>query len=206
MKYFFLAYAVAIIFVIGMFGFRGDKFSQPPLEVFPDMDSQDKIMPQSPSGMFKDGMGARMPIPGTVPKGGDNGVLPVDFGEGRTGYYYDGKLDGAFGNGMPEELKLTDEKAATAFLARGKEMYGVHCAVCHGASGNGKGVVTKYKGMAVVSDIHLFPQDKSPDGRIFQVISEGHGNMGGYKHNLPVRDRWAIVAYVRALQAAKSGN
>ena len=205
MKYFFLAYAVAIIFVIGMFGFRGDKFSQPPIQVLPDMDDQDKIMGQAPSGFFKDGMGARLPIPGTVPHSSDDGVLPVEFGEGRTGYYYDGKLGAAFGNGMPEELNLAEEKDAIAFLARGKEMYGVHCAICHGASGNGKGTIPNYMDVAV-TDIHTITQDKFPDGHLYNVIANGKGLMDGYKHNLPVRDRWAIVAYVRALQNAKTGN
>lgn len=205
MKYFFLAYAIAIIFVIGVFGRRGDTFSQPPIRIFPDMDSQDKVKGQKPDNFFANGMGARLPVEGTVVNSADNGVLPVEFGAGRTGYYYTGQFEGTYGNGMPVELNLTDEATAREFLARGEEMFNVSCAICHGTSGNGKGVVAQYKGLAgLVQDLHNFPQDKSPDGHIFDVISNGKGNMGAYKHNLPVRDRWAIVAYVRTLQNSRN--
>ncbi|MGE9268799.1 MAG: c-type cytochrome [Verrucomicrobiales bacterium] len=201
MKYFFLIYALAIICVVGIGGFRGDKFSQPPVEVFPDMDTQDKLKGQKPDAFFEDGMGARQPVAGTVPNRGDNGVLPVEFGEGRTGYYYTGQFEGTYGNGMPEELELKDEASARAFLARGEEMFAVHCAPCHGESGDGKGVIAQYQGMAsIVADLKIFTQNKYPDGHLYNVITNGKGNMGSYKHNLPVRDRWAIVAYVRTLQ------
>ena len=68
MKYFFLSFLAVVLLVVGIFGFRGDKFSQPPIEVFPDMDDQDKIKAQKPSGFFADGMGSRKPIIGTIPK------------------------------------------------------------------------------------------------------------------------------------------
>ncbi len=204
MKYFFLSFLAVALLVVGIFGFRGDKFSQPPIEVFPDMDDQDKIRAQKPSGFFADGMGSRKPIVGTIPNSGDNGVLPVEFSEGRDGYYFTGELDGTYGNGMPEELSLKEESDSVALLGRGKDMYGVHCAICHGDTGDGKGVVGHYfaKANVVVASIHNFPQSSHPDGYIYHVIGNGKGNMGGYKHNLPVRDRWAIVAYLRTLQAA----
>lgn len=206
MKYFFLGYLAIILLVIGIFGFRGDKFSKPPLEVFADMDHQDKILAQTPNMFFENGMGSRKPIAGTVPNSGDNGVLTVDFSAGRSDYYSTGAIDGKYGNGMPENLELTNDSAAQALLGRGKDMYGVHCAICHGDSGNGKGVVSKYMSdqpqPVVVANLNAFPQESHPDGYIFEVISNGKGLMGGYKHNLPVRDRWAIVAYLRTLQAS----
>ena len=204
MKYFFLSFIAICLLVVGVFGFRGDKFSQPPIRIFPDMDEQDKIKSQKPSGFFIDGMGSRKPISGTVPNSGDNGILPVEFSEGRDGYYYSGAHEGTYGNGMPEELVLIDESASTALLGRGEDMYGVHCAICHGDAGDGKGVVGHYfsKANIVVASLYNFPQSSHPDGYIYHVIANGKGNMGGYKHNLPVRDRWAIVAYVRTLQAA----
>lgn len=204
MKYFFLTLFALAVLVVGVFGFRGDKFSQAPIQVFPDMDNQDKIKAQKPSEFFEDGFGSRLPVIGTVPRNADSGVMPLEFGAGRAGYYFDGKLDGTFGNGMPEELGLAEEKNFVGLLERGKDMYQVNCAICHGASGNGKGVVSVYLLQAgvMVTSLHNFPQETSPDGYIFEVISNGKGLMGGYKHNLPVRDRWAIVAYLRALQAA----
>ena len=75
-----------------------------------------------------------------------------------------------------------------------------------GQAGDGKGVVSAYFAQAdpiiAVPSLHNFPQDKFPDGYIYEVISNGKGSMGAYKHNLPVRDRWAIVSYLRALQAS----
>ena len=205
MKYFFLGYLAVILLVVGIFGFRGDKFSQAPIRIFPDMDEQDKIKAQKPSVFFEDGLGSRKPIAGTVPHSGDNGVFSVDFSAGRHDYYSTGALEGTYGNGMPKELGLENEADSIALLARGKDMFGVHCAICHGDSGDGQGVVAKYFNDAnvTVKSIHNFPQSTHPDGYIFKVISDGQGQMGGYKHNLPVRDRWAIVAYLRTLQAAK---
>lgn len=204
MKYFFLSLIAIVLLVVGVFGFRGDKFSQAPLQVFPDMDNQDKVKAQKPDGFFSDAMGSRLPVLGTVPKSADSGVLPIEFGIGRSGYYFDGKLGDKFGNGMPDELALESEADSTALLGRGMDMYGVHCAICHGAAGDGKGVVAKYLADSgvTVRPINTIFQETSPDGYIYEVISNGMGMMGGYKHNLPVRDRWAIVAYLRALQAS----
>ncbi|MGC6467128.1 MAG: c-type cytochrome [Akkermansiaceae bacterium] len=204
MKYFFLIYFIVAVLVVANGGFRGDKFSETPIEIFNDMDTQDKVKGQKPSTFFADGLGSRRPVFGTVPKGGDNGVLPVEFGVGRSGYYYDGKLGDKFGNGLPKELNLETDADSTALLARGEDMYGVHCAICHGDSGDGKGVVGAYfqEAGVLVANIHGFPRETHPDGYIYEVIANGKGLMGGYKHNLPVRDRWAIVAYLRALQAS----
>ncbi len=207
MKYFFLAYIVIVLLVIGIFGFRGDKFSQPPLELLPDMDHQDKLKGQRASGFFENGMGARKPVLGTVPRGTERGVLPIEFSAGRSDYYATGVIEGKYGNGMPELLETSDEGKARGLINRGKEMYGVHCAICHGDDGAGKGVVAHYLGKAetpvTVANLNSFPQSSHPDGYIFHVISNGKGLMGGYKHNLPLRDRWAITAYLRVLQAAK---
>jgi len=206
MKYFFLTLIALAVLVVGVFGFRGDKFSKAPIEVFPDMDHQDKVKAQSANSFFADGMGSRRPVLGTVPKNADSGVMPLEFGVGRAGYYFDGKLSGSFGNGMPEELGLENESDSVGLLARGKDMFNVHCAICHGKSGNGKGVVAAYFAKAdpiiTVPTLLTTLPATHPDGLIYDIITNGKGGMGAYKHNIPVRDRWAIVAYLRALQAS----
>ncbi|MDA7888511.1 cytochrome c [Akkermansiaceae bacterium] len=206
MKYFFLAYLAVALLVVGIGGFRGDKFSRAPIEVFPDMDNQDKLKGQKPDGFFADGMGSRLPVMGTVPRNADSGLLPIEFGAGRSGYYFTGALGDKYGNGMPKELKLAAKEDSAALLSRGREMYDVNCAICHGESGNGKGVINQFEGQMKGNIANLlgepFQQATAPDGYIFEVISNGKGLMGGYKHNLPVRDRWAIVAYLRSLQAS----
>lgn len=209
MRYFFLAYALIALLVVGILGFRGQKFSKPPARIFPDMDEQDKLRAQKPSDFFADGIGSRLPVAGTQPRGFNEdgspsiGNIPeYEFG-GQTGYFYSGHVGDYFGTGMPEELKLTDE-SATALIERGKERYGIYCAVCHGSSGDGQGVTGQY-GVPGIANFHLdtFKSAGYPDGRMFDVITNGKGMMGAYGYNIPVNDRWAIIAYVRTLQAAK---
>jgi mono/diheme cytochrome c family protein len=209
MRYFFLVYALIALLVVGIFGFRGQHFAKPPVRIFPDMDEQDKLKPQKPDAFFADGHGSRLPVTETQPRGfnedgvSERGGIPeYEFG-GQTGYYYTGHVGDYFGTGMPEELKLTDEAAATALIQRGKERYQIYCGVCHGASGDGQGVAGQY-GVPGIANFHLDNFKASyPDGRLFEVITHGKGMMGAYGYNVPVRDRWAIIAYVRTLQAAK---
>ncbi|MDP0489528.1 MAG: cytochrome c [Verrucomicrobiota bacterium JB023] len=199
LKYFFLVWILVGLMIAGIYGIPGAKDSRPPLRLFPDMDDQDKVSAQTPGG-------SRLPVAGTVPNTGDDGVFSVEFGAGRTGYYYTGLTDGYFGTGMPEELELTEENVAQ-FLARGEERYGIYCAICHGESGDGQGTVAML-GVNGVRNLHEtgeagFDAENYPDGRLFEVITNGKGQMGAYGMNIPVNDRWAIVAYVRALQEAR---
>jgi len=212
MRYFFLAYALIALLVVGIFGLRGQKFSKPPVRIFPDMDEQDKLKAQKPSGFFADGLGSRLPIAQTQPRGFNpegerviGGIPEHEFG-GQSGYYYTGEVGDYYGNGMPEELSLTPENA-TELIQRGKERYGIYCAVCHGASGDGLGITANY-GVPGIANLQLptFNADTYPDGRLYHTITHGKGMMSGYGYNIPVRDRWAIVAYVRALQAAKESS
>lgn len=209
MRYFFLAYAIIAILVVGIMGFRGQHFSQPPIEIFPDMDDQAYLKAQQPSEFFADRQGGRQPVDGTQPLGFNEagektigGIPSYEFG-GQSGYYYTGHVGDYFGTGMPEELELS-EASAVEFLARGKERYGIYCAVCHGETGNGQGVTSRY-GVPGIANLHVgpFKSDTYPDGRMFDVITNGKGMMGAYGANIPVRDRWAVIAYVRTLQAAK---
>lgn len=209
MKYFFLAYAIIAVLFIGLMPTRGAKSPNTPIRLFPDMDEQDKLKAQKPDDFFADGQGARQPVAGTQALGFNatgtsdlGGIHEPEFG-GVTSHYATGGIDGYFANGMPEELKLTADNV-TAFLARGKEVYDVNCAICHGTSGDGLGVTSNYgvPGIANLTQESWFPA-AYPDGRLFYTITNGKGNMGAYKHNIALRDRWAVVAYVRALQTAR---
>ncbi len=201
MRYFFLAYALIIVMVISFFGFRGQHFSSTPLRMFPDMDDQDKIKTQSVTSFFADGMGARKPVTGTVPRGFEPDGSGPNFGN-STSYLHTGKMGDAYGDGMPEELGLNDENTA-GFLRHGEERFNISCMPCHGESGNGKGVAA-VRGNIPATDLTGFPKSTYPDGKIFETITIGKGRMGSYGYNIPVNDRWAIIAYVRALQAARS--
>jgi mono/diheme cytochrome c family protein len=213
MRYFFLAYAVIALLVVGIFGVRGQKSTSPPIQIFPDMDNQDKVKAQSPSTFFADGMGSRLPVVGTQPRGfnpeGDAviGDIPEHEFGGLDIYYHTGKIGDYYGTGMPEELELSNAESAAALIRRGRERFGIYCAVCHGASGDGQGITGKY-GVPAIANFHLgnFQSETYPDGRLYDVITHGKGQMSGYGYNIPVRDRWAIVAYVRTLQAAKKSQ
>ena len=212
MRYFFLIYAIIAVLVVGILGFRGEKFSKPPLRIFPDMDEQDKLRAQKPDDFFANHQGARLPVTETQPRGLNSeglreigGVPEYEFG-GQTGYYYSGHVGDYYGTGMPEELALTGENAA-ALIKRGQERFGIYCAVCHGTSGDGQGITGKF-GVPGIANLHGAPYHAGsyPDGRIFEVITKGKGQMGSYGANIPVRDRWAIIAYIRTIQAAKEAK
>lgn len=209
MKYFFLAYAIIAALFIGLMPTRGGKSADTPIRLFPDMDDQDKLKAQKPDDFFADGHGGRLPVHGTQalgfnPEGASEigGIPEPEFG-GGTGYYATGGIDGYYANGMPEELKLTADTVG-AFIKRGEEAYNINCAICHGTSGDGQGITGQFgvPGIANLAD-DLKKQPVYPDGRMFEVITNGKGQMGAYKHNINLRDRWAIVAYVRALQFAR---
>jgi len=211
MRYFFLACAIIAVLVVGLLGFRGVKFSKPPLRVFPDMDNQDVTKAQAPDRFFADGKGARVPVKGTQPVGFHplgltrlGGIPEYEF-SGGSGYYHSGQIGDYYGNGMPEELGLNADNV-TAFLRRGQERFGIYCAVCHGASGDGQGITSTY-GVPIAANPNAklaeINSDVYPDGRLFDTITKGKGNMSGYGYNIPVRDRWAIIAYIHALQTAR---
>ncbi len=209
MRYFFLAYAMIALLVVGIFGIRGQHFSKPPIRIFPDMDEQDKTRAQKPDAFFADGHGSRLPVGQTQPRGFNEegaksiGGIPEYEFSGQTGYYYTGHVGDYYGSGMPEELKLTEE-SAKSLISRGKERYGIYCSVCHGAAGDGLGITSSY-GVPGIANFHMdnFKGEAYPDGRVFETITKGKGQMGAYGYNIAVEDRWAIVAYVRTLQTAK---
>ena len=211
MKYFFLTYLFVAALIVSAAGFRGSKSELPPIEILPDMDHQPKVKFQTSSEFFADGLGARRPVKGTVPMGyevpkaaaADNPAPPsFGFSNGLS-YYHTGKIGDFYGDGLPEEIQVTPE-----FIERGAQRYAINCAICHGDAGNGKGVTSRY-GILNSFNFHQ-PGSTDPsnagayrtDGAIFDVIANGKGLMGGYGANIPVQDRWAIVAYIRALQTA----
>jgi mono/diheme cytochrome c family protein len=211
MRFFFLAVILGGVLVFGMFGMRGHKFSQTPVEMFPDMDRQERVNAQARSSFFADGVGSRPPVAGTLPVGYSIPDQPFEDGDAVVdgfslpdSYFNSGRVGEYFGDGMPEELTVDAQ-----LLARGKERYGIYCAICHGDSGNGKGVVANFGLMNPVANLHdpqfsdpTHPQYR-PDGEFFEVITNGRARMGAYGGAVPADDRWAIIAYVRALQAAQ---
>lgn len=204
MRWFFLILAIASITVALAIGPRGEKFSTPPFMLFPDMDNQYKVKAQKPSEFFENGQGARVPVAGTVPFGysppadGVAAAGPLDFSRGDD-YLNTGLFGDFYGKGFPGEVKLDAD-----FLDRGKERYRISCSPCHGESGNGAGIISKYWAIPPTANL-VDPRVKAmPEGQIFWTITHGKGLMGPYNGVLSVKDRWAVVAYLRGLQAASN--
>jgi len=211
LKYFFALFAFVVLAVVTVAGFRGQKSTRPPIEIFPDMDHQPKVKAQVESKFFADGRGSREPVAGTVPLGYASPLhKPVDGSVGAASgpykqvyfssapvYFDTGKIEDQWGTGMPFEI--TPE-----IVARGQERYTINCAVCHGATGGGNGIAGKY-GLVAIANLHQQRIRDMADGEIFNTISHGKNTMMGYGDRIQVPDRWAIVAYVRALQRSQGG-
>jgi mono/diheme cytochrome c family protein len=186
MRYFVLSFLLLIFIIVSIAGCRGGFSRRPPIELFADMDRQPKLRPQAANRFFANGLSSRSPVPGTIARGAPYQDLPVNTGRepGTTNF-----------------ITLLPVPVTAGLLARGQDRYTIHCAVCHGATGDGKGVTTKYQmvGMANFHDQRLVAM---PDGEIFHTITYGKNLMGAYGSTVNPRDRWAVIAYLRALQRA----
>jgi mono/diheme cytochrome c family protein len=200
MRFAYYTLAFVVVLLLSVMGFRGSFSTRPPIEVFPDMDHQAKYKPQATSKFFADGRADR-PIPaGAVPFGrsarqADPAFLKADD------FHYDGKLpDGTFGRGFPAALEVTG-----AFVERGQNRYQIYCAPCHGTLGDGNGITKSY-GMLTTPTYHDDRLRGMAEGEIFNTITHGKNTMMSYADKLSPDDRWAVVAYVRALQRAAHGT
>ena len=184
-KIFFL---LGVTVVLG--GCRGTLKEDPPIHINPNMDAMERFEAQEANPFFADGRAMRPPVSGTVARG----MLreDVQFHTGRN-------ADGSYVQVMP--LEYTVE-----FANRGRERYDIYCAVCHGIAGDGQGIVMSGGyGFAPIG-YHDDRLRTIEDGYLYEVIASGVRTMPGYAQQIPVADRWAIVAYVRALQRSQNAT
>lgn len=195
------------------FGCRGEISRKPPIHLVQDMDFQAKFKGQSEAAFpgWHDQRAMREPVPGTIARG-HLGALDPDPNVARFYIYKRGKDSFVTKNPLP----LTK-----ANLDRGRERFNIHCAICHGRTGRGNGPVglrwPPYNPPSYLVEAGPVPfpdrkdTDQKPDridervqnlvdGEIFNVITNGKSTMPAYGHQVPVKDRWAIIHYVRALQ------
>lgn len=210
---FFVVFVLCTIAIVAVFGFRGQKTTQPPTEVFPDMVRQMKVRAQAPLNFFADGRGPRLPVAGTVPFGYEMpqpktaATIPalmagapeeahtfVAFSAG-TDYVNTGKMGDQWGTGIP--LPVTRD-----LMERGQQRFNITCVMCHGAAAAGNGITKQY-GLATVVSLQDDRIRKMSDGEIFNTITNGKNTMMAYGPNILVADRWAIIAYLRALQRSQ---
>ena len=188
MKYFLFIYALVVVTVVAIMGFRGSTFTEPPLELFPDMDAQSKYKPQGSSAFFADGRTDRLPVEGTVARG----HLKDDE------FLHYGKDGEAFAKGFPMTVDAD-------LINLGAAKYAIYCTPCHGGTGDGNGV-TKSRGMVTIPSYHDDRLRDMPEGEIFNTLTNGKGLMGYYKDKLSPEERWAVIAYMRVLQRAQNAS
>lgn len=161
-----------------------------PLQVHPDMDSQPKFKAQSASTFFADGRANRPAVPGTIAQGHLNEDDAMATGKDASG------------NLIRNPMPVTE-----ALLKRGQERFNINCAACHGRLGDGNGAVkTRSYGALAPANLNDTRLREIADGHIFDVITNGIRTMQPLGGNIPVEDRWAITAYVRALQRSQYAN
>ena len=178
--------ALAAALVVGC---RGNLSEEPPVHLNPNMDNVARHDPQEGSAFFKDRRAMRPEVPGTVARG----ALKTDD------HLYRGQTpDGTAATTLP--LSLSRE-----LLERGRKRYDIYCTPCHGGAGMGDGIVAS-KGLPPPPSFHDDRIRAMPVGQIFDIITRGVRNMQPYGAQIPVSDRWAIIAYVRALQAGRTAS
>jgi hypothetical protein len=154
-----------------------------------DMQDQPKYLPLEASSFFVDGRSARPIPPNTIARGHLNDNDP----------FHTGADNGTFLYSIPMSI-------TKAMLERGQQRYGIYCTPCHGELGDGDGMVAR-RGFKIPANFHNDRLRQAPPGYIFQVISNGYGAMPDYSNQIPhVEDRWAIVAYIRALQLSRNAT
>jgi mono/diheme cytochrome c family protein len=139
-----------------------------------DMADQPRYDPLEASSQFADGMSARTPVSGTVARDADLAPAP---------------------QAIPTPVTME-------MLQRGRERFDIFCAPCHGRSGDGRGVIVRH-GFPAPPSYHQDALRQAPDRHFYDVISNGYGAMYSYAARVPPADRWAIVAYIRALQVSR---
>lgn len=152
------------------------------------MHDQPRFKPLAQSDFYSDLRSARPPVEGTVAQG----QLHEDT------YFYTGKIGNNPGDYMP--FPVTEQ-----VLARGRERYNIYCAPCHSRLGDGNGMIVQ-RGFKRPPSYHDERLRKAPLGYFFDVMTNGFGAMPDYASQIPVRDRWSIVAYIKALQLSQNAT
>ena len=175
------------------------------VHIFFDMDFQPKFKSQTVNPLFADGRAQRTSVVGTVARGESQ----------LDAHRHEGVLNGKWADSLPEGMGMSKE-----LLERGQQRFNIYCSVCHGYAGYGDGTVNK-RAMELMSSSDgpangtSWVQAKSmhdpvvrehPVGMIFNIATNGIRNMAGYGTQISVDDRWAIAAYVKALQFSQNAS
>ena len=213
---------------------RGEHTETPRLSIWWDMDYQPKAKAQTTSSLFADSRAMRLPVEGTVARGGlrtdpllylgydpDGEVAPVEMSEpaedetaetdGTETEATPTEPERAWVTEFPQQVEIND-----ITMRRGRERFKIHCAVCHGLDGEGQGLVAiraqqlqelgKAPAWRPPTSLHAETVRGQPVGKLFHTATKGIRSMAGYEEHISMEDRWAIVLYVKALQLTKNAE
>jgi mono/diheme cytochrome c family protein len=190
-----------------------------------DMQDQPKMKPYRASTFFRDGLSTRPPIEGTVPRGflktdtefftgkkagkagANTAATPTQTPAGPQASTSKAPASAALQGAaaFPDDVEVFPIPVTREVVRRGKERYEIFCTVCHGLTGNGDGMIVRrgFRRAASFNDERL---RQAPVGHFFDAITNGWGVMPSYASQIPVQDRWAIIAYIRALQLSQQNQ
>ncbi len=185
-----LTYITALLLLsVALMSCRGQTTDKPPLRHHFNMNFQERFNSQQENPFFEDGMAMRMPVEGTVARGNLRHDLALYEGLDEDGNYIDE---------IPFDVTRD-------FLYRGKDRYDIFCQMCHGGTGDGRGIImTGEYGYVPAPTFHRTDSYNMPNGELYSAIANGIRTMPSYATQINVKDRWAIVAYLRALQRSQN--
>lgn len=172
------------------------KKTEPRVHIIPDMDNQPKVKAQSRLMLFADRRGMRPPVPGTVARSAVIGDSALMLGKTEDDSW----------------VELNPVPVTVPVLERGQQRYEIYCSPCHGLAGYGDGMVAQRADQlqegtwTPPTSFHTELVRERPAGHLYNTISNGIRNMPSYGSQIPVDDRWAIVAYLRALQRSQNAT
>jgi mono/diheme cytochrome c family protein len=182
-----------------------------------DMQDQPKAKPFRSSGFFKDGQASRPPVEGTVPRGwlrADKELFTGKKNKPATPVSPSGPVvttptanasASQVAAAYPDDVEQFPFPITKEILDRGQERFEIFCSVCHGMTGEGDGMIVR-RGFRKPPSYHEQQLREAPVGHFFDVVTNGWGAMPSYASQVPVHDRWAIIAYIRALQLSHPGQ
>ena len=201
MRYFLLIFLTVVAAVIGIAGLRGHLSRKPPIEIIPDMNRQFKLRPEAADSFFANDHTSQLPPPGTVARS-----KPLQTDNGRVYAYEQSPVNTGFITGTTNFVATNPMRITPEFLRHGREQFQIYCTPCHGGLGDGNGITKKLGDMPAVANLHDQRIVEMTDGEIFNTITRGKGLMAAYGPTVSIKDRWAIIAYLRALQLSWLGS
>lgn len=190
----------------GMLGLQGRMSRKPPVELysdkfFPGMDKQPKLRPMEPDSFFANGVSSQLPPAGTIARS-----EPIQTADGEVYRFEDSPVNTGRATGTTNFIETSPLMVNATLIQRGRERFDIYCSPCHGRLGDGNGITKKIGVMLAVANLHDKRIVEMADGEIFNTITYGKNTMGAYGPLMPAEDRWAVIAYLRALQLSWLGT